>query len=233
MLEREQAAIVATLLHGPGHLPAGLFAGTDAAILRGLRVHANTSSHARLVALEETFPLTRACLGEAGFNRVSRAFIEAGGAQRRALAEIGADFPRWLADPLAADLARIEWAWLESYHAAEARAMELADLAGLEERDLFGLAVRRHPATRVVSLASDPARWLDPGSASGTSALLVTRPEADVRLLAVDAADAAAIVIAQQVCPLGNLIAHLAEQHTDGGAAVTTLIGAGAFERVE
>ena len=29
MLEREQAAIAATLLHGPDHLPAGLFAGDD------------------------------------------------------------------------------------------------------------------------------------------------------------------------------------------------------------
>ena len=33
MLEREQAAIAATLLHGPDHLPGGLFAGDDAAVL--------------------------------------------------------------------------------------------------------------------------------------------------------------------------------------------------------
>src|SRR3546814_20089502 len=83
MLEQGQAAIAATLLHGPGHLPADLFAGSDAAVLRGLRVHANTISHARLVALEETFPRTRDYLGEEEFNRLSRRFVEEGGAQRR------------------------------------------------------------------------------------------------------------------------------------------------------
>src|SRR3546814_1795547 len=118
MLEQGQAAIAATLLHGPGHLPADLFAGSDAAVLRGLRVHANTISHARLVALEETFPRTRDHLGEEEFNRLSRCFVEEGGAQRWSLRDIGAGFADWLADPRAADLARVEWAWLESYHAA-------------------------------------------------------------------------------------------------------------------
>ena len=89
MLEA-QAAIAATLLRGPDHLPAGLFAGDRAAVLRGLRVHANTISHARLVALEDTFPRTRDYLGEGEFNRLSRAFIDGGGAQGRSLALIGA-----------------------------------------------------------------------------------------------------------------------------------------------
>ena len=112
MRDGDQAAVAATLLHGPQHLPTGLFAGTEAAVLRGLRVHANTISHARLVALEETFPRLREHLGAADFNRLSRAFVEAGGAERRALGDIGAGFADWLGDPLAADIARAEWAWL-------------------------------------------------------------------------------------------------------------------------
>lgn len=74
MLDDDQAAVAATLLHGPRNLPTGLFAGTEAAVLRGLRVHANTISHARLVALEETFPRLREHLGEgAGRSTASRA----------------------------------------------------------------------------------------------------------------------------------------------------------------
>ena len=103
MLERAQSAIAATLLQGPAHLPTDLFAGSDAAVLRGLRVHANTISHARLVALEESFPRTRDYLGEEKFNRLSRRFVEEGGAQRRSLNDIGAGFADWLADPRAAD----------------------------------------------------------------------------------------------------------------------------------
>ncbi|RYD42695.1 MAG: DUF2063 domain-containing protein [Sphingomonadales bacterium] len=228
----EQAVIAATLLRGPDHLPAGVFDGSDVAVLRGLRVHANTISHARLVALEDSFPRTRSFLGEDEFNRLSRAFVEAGGARRRALADIGTDFPSWLVDPLAADLARAEWAWLESYHAAEAPALRLVDLAGLGEADLLGLAVRRHPAARIVSLMSDAAPLVDPSLAPGASALLITRPDAEIRLLGAGAADVAVIAIAQEICPIGNLISHLAEHHDDGGAAITALIGAGVFEKV-
>ena len=227
-----QAAIAATLLGGPDHLPAGLFAGDRGAVLRGLCVHANTISHARLVALEDSFPRTRDHLGAAEFNRVSRAFVDSGGAQGRALALIGAAFPDWLADPLAADLARAEWAWLESYHAADAPALALADLAGMEEAALLGLAVRRHPAVRGVALAHPSAPLLDPCLPRGARALLIARPDAAVRVLAIDAADAAALDLAHEITPLGNLIAHLAETHPDGGAAVAALVGAGAFERL-
>lgn len=227
-----QTAIAATLLGGPDHLPAGLFAGDRGAVLRGLCVHANTISHARLVALEDSFPRTRDHLGAAEFNRVSRAFFDSGGAQGRALALIGAAFPDWLADPLAADLARAEWAWLESYHAVDAPALALADLAGMDEAALLGLVVRRHPAVRVVALAHPSAPLLDPCLPRGARALLIARPDAAVRVLAIDAADAAALDLAHEITPLGNLIAHLAETHPDGGAAVAALIGAGAFERL-
>ncbi|HET6527099.1 DNA-binding domain-containing protein [Sphingopyxis sp.] len=232
MLERQQAAIAATLLRGPVHLPTDLFAGNDAAVLRGLRVHANTVSHARLVALEETFPRTRDYLGEEAFNRLSRQFVEEGGVERRSLNDIGAGFADWLGDPRAADLARVGWAWLESYHAADAPALALADLIGLDETGLLGLPVRRHPAVRIVALTSDAAPLVDPAFATDTRVLLVTRPDADVRVFAIEPAAAAALGLAEEIAPMGNLIAHLAEQHPDGGAAIAALIEAGAFERV-
>lgn len=231
-MREAQAAIAATLLRGPDYLPTGLFAGDRAAVLRGLRVHANTISHARLVALEDTFPRTRDLLGAAEFNRVSRAFIEVGGAQGRSLALIGESFPGWLVDPVAADLARVEWAWLESYNAPHAMALTLADLAQLDEAALLAFRVRRHPATRIVTLAHATAPLVDPAFAAETRALMVTRPDAAVLLHAVLPADAAVITMSDEMTPLGNLIARLAEDHPEGGAAIAALIAAGAFERV-
>lgn len=231
-MREAQAAIAATLLHGPDHLPAGLFAGSAAEVLRGLRVHANTISHARLVALEETFPQTRAYLGDAEFNRMSRAYLDAGGARHRALADIGAGFAGTLPDPVAADLARIEAAWLEAYHAADASALDLADLAGLDEAGLLALCVRRHPAARGLTLASPAAPLIDPAFASDVRALLAVRPAAEVRLLAIDVSAIAVMTMAGEISPLGNLIAALDETHPDGGAAIAALIAAGAFERV-
>jgi len=231
-MHEAQAAIAATLLRGPDHLPAGLFAGDHAAVLRGLRVHANTISHARLVALEDTFPRTRDHLGAAEFNRVCRAFIDGGGAQGRSLALIGENFPGWLVDPVAADLARVEWVWLESYNAPDAMALTLADLAQLDEAALLAFRVRRHPATQVVTLAHAAAPLVDRAFAAETRALMVTRPDAAVLLHAVLPADAAVITMADEMTPLGNLIARLAEDHPEGGAAIAALIAAGAFERV-
>ena len=228
-----QEAIAATLLRGPGHLPAGLFAGDDAAVLRGLRVHANTISHARLVALEQTFPHCRALLGETAFNRLSRAFVDAGHAQHRAIADIGAGFPDWLSghgDRRAADLARIEWLWLESYHAAEAIALTLTHLAELDEAALLTLPVRRHPAARVIVLQSDAAGFVDTALA-GASRLLIARADVDVRLHAIEAADMQVLTIAADAVPLGNLMRLLAEQHSGGAAAVAALIAAGAFRK--
>jgi hypothetical protein len=233
MRDGDQAAVAATLLHGPRHLPSGLFAGTEAAVLRGLRVHANTISHARLVALEETFPRLRDHLGAAEFNRLSRVFVEAGGAERRPLADIGAGFADWLDDPLAADIARVEWAWLESYHAADAAALRLADLAGCDEAALLATRVRRHPAARILLLATGAAPHLDAAFAADTAAILLTRPEAEVRSFAAHPADAAAIDSAANIVPLGNLIALLSENHPGGGAAIAALIDAGAFEKVD
>lgn len=230
-MREAQAAIAKTLLCGPDHLPAGLFAGNESVVLRGLRVHANTISHARLVALEETFPRTRAYLGDAEFNRLSRTFIEAGGVQRRSLGTAGEAFPAWLADPVAADLARIEWAWLESYHAADPPALALSDFAALDEKGLLELIVRRHPAARALTLASRSAWRIDRDIAPDVAALLVTRPHADVRLFPIHPAAAAALDMAHEFCPLGNLIAHLAEQHPDGGSAIAALVEGGALEK--
>ncbi|MDZ3833573.1 MAG: DNA-binding domain-containing protein [Sphingopyxis sp.] len=226
-----QAAIAAALIQGPDHCPADLFVDGDVAILRGLAVHANTVSHARLVALEDSFPRCRAHLGEALFNRLSRSFLDAGGAMRRSLNKIGADFPEWLglaSGRLAADIAMVEWAWLESYHAMDAPALLLSDLAGLAVDDLLALRTRRHPAARIVTLSSAAAPHFDPALSGDTPALLLTRPEADVRLLAVSEKEAAFLAGADSFAPLGNLIARFAEP---GGDAAAVLIGAGAMEK--
>lgn len=232
MLEQGQAAIAATLLHGPDHLPAGLFAGGDAAVLRGLRVHANTISHARLVALEETFPRTRDYLGAGAFNRLSRAFVESGGAEGRVLTDIGLGFAERLDDPVAIDVARVEWAWLESYNAADALALALGDLASDDGAALLGRPARVHPAVRIVRLSTGAAPLIDRAFDVDIRELLIVRPQAHVRLMPIHPASAAVLDLAKEISPLGNLLAHLAEHHSDGGAAMAALIDAGAFERL-
>lgn len=171
-LDAVQQAMTVAIMRGPEYVPEGLFTGSRAAALRGMAIHANTISHARLVALEDSFPRTRALIGDVAFNRVSRAFIDRGQGAHEPLATFGRQFPAMFRDETAA-LARFEWLWLESYHAADALALEMANLAGLDEGELLALVLDRHPAARLappVSLDRAPAL-----------PMLLTRPEGEVR----------------------------------------------------
>ncbi|HMS22082.1 MAG TPA: DNA-binding domain-containing protein [Sphingorhabdus sp.] len=99
-LSDAQRNFIATLNEGPDTLDPALFAGAPERVLLGLKAHANTISHARLVALEESFPLTRGEMGEERFNTLSREYVETAPAKASDLAHIGrhfAPFPPQLA----------------------------------------------------------------------------------------------------------------------------------------
>ncbi len=226
-----QAAMAGTLRHGPERVPLAAFCGAADRVLLGFRVHANTVSHARLVALEESFPRCRTELGPARFNRLSRQFLEAGGGAAQSLAELGRDFPDWLARQNAAAtpaaLARIDWAWLAAWRAADAPALALPDLAGLSEAALLVLRVRKHPAARLVAVSPQACRRLE---LSARRQVLITRPVLDVRLCAASPAVTALFRALAVPATLGAL---LALQSGDPLATLTEALAAGLIAPLE
>ena len=185
-LEQSQQTMMQGLALGPDHVPEGLFAGGRKAGLRGLKVHANTISHARLVALEETFPRTLARIGHARFNHHSRQYLDWPEVAALPLTRIGQHLPGFLSAvdraPGIADLAAFEWAWLECYHAAEARALALGELSGLGEAALLDVALERHPAAEILHLDRRVHRIIgdEVPTLRQAHAILLTRPEAEV-----------------------------------------------------
>lgn len=232
-LARQQQAIMDALAQGPVALPDNVIAGPRERALMAMKVHANTIWHARLVALEDTFPRTRDNLGEGRFNQLSRAFLDLPQTGAVPLAQIGRDFPAFLVDhdPAAAALAALEWAWLTSFHAADAPPMVLADLAGLGEDALLELAVMRHPAACCVSPVPS-ALLIDHPGLAGAEALLLTRPQADV-MIGPCSALMAGMMAAAGCFPatIGNLLAQPGEQRAEDDAlpALIALIEAGAL----
>lgn len=248
-LEQGQPAMMRALDMGPAHLPDGLFAGSPARILAGMKVHANTISHARLIALEDTFPRTREQLGDARFNRHSREYLEQDGVTAQTLANIGRDFATFLLEQgeprAAADLARFEWLWLQSYHAADARPLMLAELAGIDPAALMEVEIARHPAA-----------WAGPFDRSlheligrevaglpDAEAVLLARPAADVLVSPASAMMVAMLEHARNPLAIGNLLAHCSETIEEGGVqedaettgalmqALIALLEAGALTR--
>ena len=79
------------------------------------------------------------------------------------LFEYGRDFPAFIERyeyaqgmPWLADTARIERAWLDAYHAADAAPLTASDLASFPPERLADLVFAPHPATRVRALAVSP-----------------------------------------------------------------------------
>lgn len=245
-LEQDQAAMEQALDHGPGHLPASLFAGSPSRILAGMKVHANTISHARLVALEDTFPRTRDLIGHDRFNAHSRLYLEQPGVTAQALAEIGQHFARFLGDHGESagitDLALFEWRWLAAYHAADTDALCLADLAGVEPAALMEVKVMRHPAAHVSLFdrrVHDLIGQEVPGLAEA-DAILVCRPFAEVLVAPSTRLMAALLQFAEKPTSIGNLLARKREpDHANPiqGAveeamqALIALLDVGAFVR--
>jgi Putative DNA-binding domain len=240
-LDGGQAAMMAALDHGPDHLPGDLFTGTPDRVLAGMKVHANTISHARLVALEETYPRTQSLIGHEAFNTLSRRFLDQPGVAAQALASIGSGFDVFLRDAGeradAADLARFEWLWLQSYHAADAAPLRLADLAGLEAEALLEVGLMAHPAA-IADRFAPLVHELIGAEVEGlvmAEAVLITRPDNAVLIAPATAMAADMLAIAHNPSTIGNLLAPSGEEEHDAAAAMpalVTLIEAGALIRV-
>ncbi|NCN84509.1 MAG: DUF2063 domain-containing protein [Sphingomonadales bacterium] len=239
-LEQLQLSMMTVLDQGPAYLPADMFKGTEADWLRGMKVHANTVSHARLVALEDTFPKTRECLGHLLFNQISRQYVEIPAVSGFSLDQIGRIFADFLElqqiDEDVLDLARVEWAWLESYHAVEAIPFGLGELADLGEEAILGVEISLHPSVRTIRFETSPHQLLTgeiPGLADAPG-LLVVRPFEQVLLSPINLSQIAAIAFARAPISICNLFAKLGEQGDDAILLPTliTLIEAGALIRI-
>jgi hypothetical protein len=174
------------LNRGPGYCPPDLFEGGVPSIVRGLKVHANNISHARHVALEETYPRLLKLIGLESFHEVAGRFLDQAEVLGRSLDLLGEGLDQCLDDPSHRNLARAEWAWLEAFHAADAHALTLAELAALDPETLTRAHFTLHPATRWFALEEPYELAWDHPVADPGNALLLTRPESEVQLRGID-----------------------------------------------
>lgn len=183
-LADSQSRFIACLQKGPAHFPEDLFSENPDRALLGLKAHANTVSHARLVALENAYPKLHDHMGHEPFHAISRDYIEQDHILTCDMNNIAADFADFLAkrgfSETEVDLARIEWAWIKSYHSAEAEPLALQDIATLDEEGLLGLEISAHPAMRLIALTGPLSPELAELGDETPDALMVARPEAEV-----------------------------------------------------
>jgi len=151
-------------------------------------------------ALGETFPAVRSLLGDDYFKALARAFVVAHPPTSPVLLWYGGDFPGFIeafpplkAYPYLSDVARVEWTWLQAYHAEDAAPLDPAALAAYAPDTVGAARFAGHPAAHVLS-----SRWpvwdllranrFEPGAQveidlAEAQSVMITRPELDVEFV--------------------------------------------------
>ncbi len=187
-------------------------------------------------ALGETFPIVKQLVGEEFFAGMAQAFVREHLPQTPVLSEYGGAFPRFIerfppADgvPYLSDMARVEWAWLQAYHAADATSISADAMAGIAEDKLDDLRFETHPSLWLISSEWPViSMWLaHQGNdapdlsklPSGPEHGLIIRPDYDVDVHVISASASRLIDQLADEQPLGIAFAAVADiQNADPSA---------------
>ena len=108
-------------------------------------------------ALAAVYPIVKQLVGEDFFRVTCREFIPMHPPRQAALHEFGKAFPEFIryfepasSLPYLADVAELEWAWHEVYHAADADRLDASQLQQVPQDQQAGLRFRLHPAVRLL-----------------------------------------------------------------------------------
>ena len=215
---------------------------------RRFAVYRNNVAVGLTGSLEMRYPITRRLVGDAFFRGLARAFVVRNKPRSPVLIHYGADFPAFIAAfdparelPYLPDVACLENAWVEAYHAAEGAPLGLADLAAIDPERLGELRFVFHPAVRLLRLAhpaasiwaahQDASEPRPPGHWRAEDAMVV-RPhaEVDVRILPRGGYEFATALLSGAA--LADAAAPLAAEGVDPGPHLVGLVEAGAVTNI-
>jgi len=152
-----QGQFVAALLNPEIPVPDGLLAPDGRPALRRFNVYRNNVIASLVEALADGFPVVRKLTGDEFFRAVARQYVQNNIPNSPLMFRYGDRFPGFLADhpsatgiPYLADVARLEWARREVYHAADSNPCSGNPFAKIPAEKLGSISVRLLPAVRIV-----------------------------------------------------------------------------------
>jgi Putative DNA-binding domain len=247
-LAERQREFGAALLDPARPLPPGLLGPDGETSLRRFSIYRNNVVMGLIDVLKDAFPAVYRIVGGDFFMGLARAYVASEPPQSPILLEYGERFPAFIGGfepasslPYLADVARIERAWAEAYHAPEATPLDPARLTALAPDDFAQIGFTLHPSLRVVG-SRFPALtiWrMNAGDgepepvdlASGGEDALVVRPraEVEVRLLPPGGVEFLAQIAAGNSVTDGLRAAVRADEGFDLAANLAGLFEAGAL----
>jgi Putative DNA-binding domain len=246
------AAMFSAALLRPDRQPPSLVVGPGGkGAINRYNVYRNNVTVSLIEALAAMYPAVQRITGYEFFRAMARFHIRETPPTSPLLFEYGRDFPAFIERyqyaqdmPWLADTARIERAWLDAYHSADADPLPVSALADVPGDRVGDLVFTPHPATRIVrsrfaavtifaaNRSPDPCDRINAGEPEDG---LITRAgfEVDVRHLPAGGADFLSALIAGDPLHVAASAALEACPRFDIGAAIAGVIEAGAFSSAE
>jgi hypothetical protein len=176
--------------------PAHVVAAAGKGVVKRYNVYRNNVTVSLIDAIAAIYPAVQRITGTEFFRAMARFHVRATPPVSPLLFEYGRGFPDFIeayeyAQPMPwlADVARIERAWLDAYHAADLPVLPAHAFAEIDPASFGDLRLIPHPATRIVRSAYPAVAIfamnrkdgpVEPLCSSESEDALITRPEHDV-----------------------------------------------------
>lgn len=176
--------------------PDGVIGPNGKAADKRYNVYRNNVTVSLIEALCSIYPAVQRLTGVEFFRAMARFHIRETPPTSPLLFEYGHGFPEFIKRyeyaqslPWLADVARLERAWLDCYHAADAEALDADALARVPPAALAEVTFEQHPAVRIVRsqysavsifAANRESGEIQPMEADEPQEALITRPDDEV-----------------------------------------------------
>ena len=201
-------------------------------------VYRNNVTVSLIEAMEAAFPVVGQLVGKAFFTAMAREFVRAHPPTSPVMAFYGAPFVGWLRDfppvaslPYLPEVAAIEQARREAYHAADAAPLDAQRLSRIGPDALAALHLTPHPSVRMIETAHPALSvWAqnvgrDDLMRAPAGEVLVCRPAMTVTIHAAARGTAATLAALAAGIPLGRAL----PREADAPALLGCLFRAGAL----
>ena len=246
LLADRQRAFAAALFDPALAVPVGLVGPDREPSAKRFAVYRNNVAVGLINALQAAYPAVNRLVGDEFFHAMARAYTLTEQRASPILLDYGAGFANFIAGfepaaalPYLADVARIERAWTEAYHARDAVALGPEVLSKIPSERIADVRFVLHPSARFVS-SPFPAFTIwrmnvddgEPGPvdiASGGEDVLLARPDADVEVRSMPRGGAKFVNVLANGKPLAEAAeaALSVDADFDLSASLEALIGNG------
>jgi hypothetical protein len=156
-LAEQQTRFAAALLDPALPLPIGIVGPDKEPSLRRFSVYRNNVVVGLTSLLQDTFPAVQRLVGAEFFLAMAGAYVRQDPPRSPILLAYGGGFAAFIEKfepaaglPYLADIARLEWAWMQAYHARDAFGLVAEAFGDIPDKELPFLRLRLHPALHVI-----------------------------------------------------------------------------------